>query len=302
MRAPDHDPSQSAMLRLERGQIADATFVASAAVVDHQDVARLRALHRFQKNIDTSKMSDRHRRAGHSLILEDGTNARRCESNRNFQPQTGISNEQSRKFGKANCERLRFHQTNLREIAWPCKAGRFVTQIVGPYRIGGMNSVSTSSPQPATGDRWRFLRDVVVFQLKMFLDNVRDFALMPISLVAAVIDLIYKGDREGALFYRVLRWGAHSEEVINVYSAIEHHPPGDFRVNPAYTVDAVVARLESVVMRECEKGGTAANIKSAMDRVMDQVHRETKETGELARDKMARAAEKLRLTIDKLPD
>ena len=30
----------------------------------------------------------------------------------------------------------------------------------------------------------------MVFQIKMFLDNVRDFALMPVSLGAAVIDLI----------------------------------------------------------------------------------------------------------------
>jgi hypothetical protein len=135
----------------------------------------------------------------------------------------------------------------------------------------------------------------------MLLDNARDFALMPISLGAAIIDLIYKGEREGALFYKVLRWGAHSEEVIDVYSAIEQHPPGEFKVNPAYTVDAVVARLENVVMRECEKGSTAASIKSAMDRVMDQVHRETRQKGNMARDIVGRAADKLRLKIDTLP-
>ena len=100
------------------------------------------------------------------------------------------------------------------------------------------------------------------FRLKLLLDNLRDFALVPISLIAALIDLIYKGEREGALFYKVLRWGAHSEEVIDVYSAIEHQPPGGFKVNPAYTVDAVIARLEGVVVRECEKGGTAATIKA----------------------------------------
>src|SRR2546430_2205452 len=112
---------------------------------------------------------------------------------------------------------------------------------------------SLSPPRPSTSsERWRFLRDVVVFQVKMLLDNVRDFALMPISLAAAIIDLIYKGEREGALFYKVLRWGAHSEEVIDVYSAIEHHPPGEFKVNPAYTVDAVVGRLEDVLRREYE--------------------------------------------------
>ena len=45
-------------------------------------------------------------------------------------------------------------------------------------------------PRANSDDRWKFLRDVVVFQLKMLLDNVRDFALMPISLVAALIDLV----------------------------------------------------------------------------------------------------------------
>lgn len=145
------------------------------------------------------------------------------------------------------------------------------------------------------------MRDVMVFQLKLLLDNLRDFALVPVSLVAALIDLIYKGEREGALFYKVLRWGAHSEEVINVYSAIEHHPPGAFKMNPTYTVDAVVARLEGVVVRECEKGGTAASIKAALDRAIDQLHRETKEKGDRARDVVARAADKLRLGIDQLP-
>ena len=115
------------------------------------------------------------------------------------------------------------------------------------------------------------------------------------------LDLIYKGEREGALFYKVLRWGAHSEEVIDVYSAIEQHAPDSVKVNPAYTVDAVIARLERVVMREYEKGGTAASIKAAMDRAIDQLHRETKDKGDRARDAMARAANKFRLTISALP-
>ncbi len=159
------------------------------------------------------------------------------------------------------------------------------------------------SPPPRSGssERWRFFRDVVVFQVKMLLDNVRDFALMPISLIAAIIDVVYKGKREGALFYKVLRWGAHSEEVINVYSAIEHHPAGSFQVNPVYTVDAVVARLEGVLVREYEKGGTAATIKAALDRAIDQVHRETRDKGDRARDVVGRAADKLRLKIDSLP-
>ena len=154
-----------------------------------------------------------------------------------------------------------------------------------------MSSTDPLTVQPRTDDHWKFLRDVVVFQLKMLLDNVRDFALMPISLVAALIDLLFKGERQGTLFYQVLRWGAHSEEVIDVYSAIETQRSG---VNPNHTVDAVIARLEGVLVRECEKGGTAASVKAAMDRAIGQIQIETSGPRDRAKEAVARAADKLR--------
>ena len=162
-----------------------------------------------------------------------------------------------------------------------------------------MNSRDPLTVESGSNERWKFFRDVLVFQLKMLLDNVRDFALMPVSLVAALIDLIFKGKRQGSLFYQVLRWGAHSEEVINVYSSIETQERP--RVNPNYTVDAVIARLEGVLVRECEKGGTAASIKAAMDRTIAQIQIETSGPRERAREAVARAADKLRITVDPPP-
>src|SRR3954470_6254908 len=110
-------------------------------------------------------------------------------------------------------------------------------------------------------DRWAFFRDVVVFQIKLLLDNIRDFALQPISLVAAVIDLIVRGRREGTCFYKVLEWGAHSERVIDVYSALERRGVSDARLNHNLTVDALISKVEGALMREYEKGGTAASVK-----------------------------------------
>src|SRR5881275_981594 len=144
--------------------------------------------------------------------------------------------------------------------------------------------------QKTTDERWRFWRDVLVFELKMFIGNLRDFALMPVSVMAAMIDLVSKGEREGSLFYRVLRWGAHSEQVLDAYSPIRHELH-DLNVNPNYTVDAVVARLENVLVREIEKGGTAATIKAALDRTIDQLHRETSQHRERARSVVARVLE-----------
>jgi hypothetical protein len=159
-----------------------------------------------------------------------------------------------------------------------------------------MSSPPSLSVEPCRDDHWKFLRDVLVFQLKMLLDNIRDFALMPVSLIAALIDLIFKGERQGALFYQVLKWGAHSEEVIDVYSAIETHERSE--LNPNYTVDAVISRLEGVLVRECEKGGTAASIKTAMDRAINQIQIETSGPRDRAMGMVARATDKLRDKFD----
>jgi len=147
---------------------------------------------------------------------------------------------------------------------------------------------------PDSHARWRFLRDVAVFQFKLALDNLRDFALVPVSLIAAAIDLLFKGEREGALFYTVLRWGLHSEKIIDLYSVIERGegPGHDF------TVDAAIARLESVILREYEKGGTTAGVKAAVDHAIDQIRRESEVGRDKARGALARAADNMRPKLD----
>jgi hypothetical protein len=52
-----------------------------------------------------------------------------------------------------------------------------------------------------------------------------------------------------------------------------------------------------VLVREYEKGGTAASIKTAMDRAIDQLHAETGG----ARDAVVRTADKLREKFDSGP-
>ncbi len=65
-------------------------------------------------------------------------------------------------------------------------------------------------------------------------------------------------------------------------------------MSPDYTVDGVIARLEGVLKREVEKGGTAASVKAAMDKAIDQLHAETGAKQEQAREMVARTADELR--------
>ena len=151
--------------------------------------------------------------------------------------------------------------------------------------------------------RWRFLRDVLVFQLKLVLGNLQNFVLVPVSLAAAAFDLFVKGNREGEKFYWIMEWGRRTDEMINVYSAIGgYHATGDENEKDMYgnyTVDAILARVENVIVREYEKGGTAANIKSAVDRVIDGMQSQGDKHKEKFDDAMQRTDEAIRRATDK---
>jgi hypothetical protein len=155
-------------------------------------------------------------------------------------------------------------------------------------------------PPPEHNDphaRWRLIRDVLYFQLKLVLGNLQNFLLLPVSLAAALADLLFKGEREGQRFYWVLDWGRRTDEAINIYGAIGgyHATGGEAGMDPRYTVDAVLARVEEVIVREYQKGGAAANVKGAVDKVLDEMQSKT----EGANDALRAAAEKLKEKMDK---
>jgi hypothetical protein len=132
----------------------------------------------------------------------------------------------------------------------------------------------TSSSQPASDDepqgRWPFIRDVLVLQLKLLLGNVHNFILIPATMAAAALDLLFKSGEHGSRFYRVLDWGRRAEEAIGLYSALDRQEQG---LKRDFTVDAVVSQVEAAVVRAYEKGGTTASVKTAVDEALDKLHR-----------------------------
>jgi hypothetical protein len=117
------------------------------------------------------------------------------------------------------------------------------------------------------GGRWHLIRDVLVFQLKLVLDGVRDVILSPISLIAALLDLATGGERRnGGAFYSLLRFGHRTDRWINLFGAT-----GPSDVDEAPVVDDLVARLEAALARDVEEGGISATAKAGVDRALDRV-------------------------------
>ncbi|HEX9158761.1 MAG TPA: hypothetical protein VF835_00915 [Rhizomicrobium sp.] len=132
-----------------------------------------------------------------------------------------------------------------------------------------MTDPSSPSPSSEPQGRWPFIRDVLVLQVKLLIANVHNLILVPATTGAAVLDLLFKSGRHGSRFYRVLEWGRRADEAIGLYGALDRH---DDELKRHFTVDGVVKQVEEAIVREYTKGGTAASVKAAIDRVLDQLH------------------------------
>ncbi|HUJ47862.1 MAG TPA: hypothetical protein VLV55_12080 [Rhizomicrobium sp.] len=164
-----------------------------------------------------------------------------------------------------------------------------------------MNDVPQTTPEapsePVVSNadtRWKFVRDVLVFELKLALNNVHNFVQIPMTLAVAIVDLVFRGKQDGERFYKVVEYGRTIDDSIGIYSIIDHR---ERSLNSDYTMDAVLKRVEGVIVREFEKGGTATSVKAAVDRAIDEMQARTGPVGDKAEEAIKRAAEKVKETI-----
>ena len=67
--------------------------------------------------------------------------------------------------------------------------------------------------------RWVIFRDLLLFQLKLFLDGLVDVTLAPLSIAAAIVEMAFGGQQRGRLFYAILRLGERADLWLNLYGA-----------------------------------------------------------------------------------
>lgn len=92
--------------------------------------------------------------------------------------------------------------------------------------------------------RWRLMRDVLVFQVKLAMEAVLDITLIPVSLAAAGLDLLLGNWRRPRWFHAVLRFGERCERRINLWGVAL--PDVDA---PHSDADVLVRSIESLIRR-----------------------------------------------------
>lgn len=91
---------------------------------------------------------------------------------------------------------------------------------------------------------YKAFKHLLVFQLKLLVDAVRDVLFSPISLLAFIYDVAYKPTVEESMSYKMMLMGRRSDRMINLFN--EYTDSGE------YTIDETVADVESALHREIE--------------------------------------------------
>jgi len=116
-------------------------------------------------------------------------------------------------------------------------------------------STDESAQEQISQSRLQLIWDVLVFQLKLTVDGLRDLVLVPISLFAALAGLLLGGSQPAQYFHRVLQFGRRTEFWINLF--------GHKRVTG--TSDEIIKPIQDRVFEEAHnrpwlrKAGTKLN-------------------------------------------
>jgi hypothetical protein len=111
--------------------------------------------------------------------------------------------------------------------------------------------------------RFRVFRDVVVFQLKLLVDGLRDVLLSPLSIAAALIDLLIPGDDGGKRFYSVVRFGRRTEAWINLFGAADTPDPE----TKATGMDVLLNELETLMRDPQRRDEARAHAQALVERL-----------------------------------
>jgi hypothetical protein len=96
--------------------------------------------------------------------------------------------------------------------------------------------------KPRQGSRWKLLRDVVVFQIKLAMEALLDITLIPVSLAAAGLDTVLGNWRQPRWFHAVLRFGERCEHWIDLWGAARTGLDA-----PQSEVDAAIRSVETLI-------------------------------------------------------
>ncbi len=92
------------------------------------------------------------------------------------------------------------------------------------------------------------VRELLLFQLKLFADAGRDLLLSPVAVVCFILDLGHKGKKEDTYFEKLMAFGRRTDHHINLFKHRRSYKKG------MMTVDDAAKMVEETLVHEIKTG------------------------------------------------
>jgi hypothetical protein len=127
---------------------------------------------------------------------------------------------------------------------------------------------SPSAKMDETSGRSRasLVRRLMIFQIKLFADGVRDLILSPISFVVAAIGLLFGRRNPHAPFDRLLESGHTTDLWIDLFGF--HARDGD---KPS--LERMIGDVETILREDHARGGLTAEAERRLRSLMEELRR-----------------------------
>ncbi len=108
------------------------------------------------------------------------------------------------------------------------------------------------------------VKRLLVFQVKLAVDAFRDIILSPVSLICTLLDYFQKMSGKNSYFEKLMVFGRQTEKRINLFE--QHQIETSFNKNAS--IDTVLNRVESVILREYKEKHISKKTLSAIEVVL----------------------------------
>jgi hypothetical protein len=130
-------------------------------------------------------------------------------------------------------------------------------------------------PEPDIS-RWTLIRDMLVFQVKLAMDAIRDLFLSPVSIVCGLADILLGNSISKSYFYKLMNIGHLTDSWLNLFG---NHKTADEnsklldnqKIKPDMNIDQLFSQIESLLKEQHGKGGLTASTKTTIDRYLNKI-------------------------------
>ncbi|KGJ98409.1 hypothetical protein [Thalassotalea sp. ND16A] len=124
--------------------------------------------------------------------------------------------------------------------------------------------------------RWALIRDMLVFQVKLAMDAIRDLFLSPVSIICGLVDILKGHSLSQSYFHKLMRFGHKTDSWLNLFG---NHNTGAEHINVIdsqkakadVNVDQLFSQVESLLKEQHGKGGLTASAKATIDRYLNKI-------------------------------